>query len=99
MTLADYAPPHAGILGVMPSRTQLELAASHLDTLPGIADSLGLTHEALYRLERTHEAFPLPIAVFGKARVYSIQEVLDFHLSVGRIYGKGRTLNRQRSKA
>ena len=86
------------ILGPMASRQWLELAASHMDTLAGIADRLGLTDEALLILARTHAAFPEPITVYGRARVYSVDEVIDFHMGVGRIYGRGRTIAGGRSR-
>lgn len=72
-------------------RTQLELAMREVATLPEIAEAMGLTREALFRLERKMESFPAPIAVFGRARVYVIDDVTDFHLGVGRIYGKRRS--------
>jgi hypothetical protein len=72
-------------------RTQLELAMREVATLPEIAEAMGMTPEALFRLERKMESFPAPIAVFGRARVFVIDEVTDFHLSVGRIYGKRRS--------
>ena len=87
----EITPP--GIIASMPSRDQIELAHAASATLPEIAHMLGLTHEALYQLERGHEAFPLPVAVYGQARVYVIDEVLAFHRTVGRIYGRGRVLN------
>jgi hypothetical protein len=85
------------IVGAMPTRQQLEYAASLMDTLPAIADRLGITDEALFKLERTQESFPLPIAVWGRARVYWVEEVLEFHLHVGRIYGRGRTISERRA--
>ena len=60
-------------------------------TLPEIARAMGLTPEALFRLERNHASFPMPVAAYGRTRVYLIDEVTDFHLGVGRIYGKRRS--------
>ena len=71
-------------------RAQLERACREMATLPEIARAMGLTPEALFRLERKYESFPQPIDRFGRAWVYSIDEVTDFHLGVGRIYGKAR---------
>jgi hypothetical protein len=72
------------------NRAQIELALREVDTLPNIADAMGITPEALFRLERTYASFPEPVEVFGRARVYVIDEVVEFHMSVGRIYGKAR---------
>jgi hypothetical protein len=69
-----------------------------MDTLAGIAEYLGITVEALYKLERTYEGFPTPIAEYGGARVYGVDEVLRWHRQVGRIYGRGRVLSRRKSR-
>lgn len=70
------------------NRDTLTRALAQVGTLADIAAQLGLTSEALYRLERKYESFPDPVGEIAASRVYVVEEVLSWHRDVGRIYGR-----------